>query len=152
MEQINALPEGSKVVLLGEARVFYFTTPHVYATVYNTHPFLGKLDDVAAVKEYVNANGITHVYVNWDEVQRLESTYTFTLDDGKHGGLLLTEARWKALAALLRGSMKAVWQTGGPYGPSLSGPAAQNLTWARTRNGKPGSGAAQVHQLYEVTR
>jgi hypothetical protein len=95
---VNALDPGSRVMLVGEARTFYLQTPHDYATVFNHHPLalaVGQfMPDVTAtatapdtadsrvsdpgarkVLKWLADRGITHVLVNWWEMERLQATY-----------------------------------------------------------------------------
>ncbi len=76
---LNALPEGSRVLLVGEARTFYLRRPCTYATVFNRHPLeeaarLGQPKDVLG---WLTRSGYTHVLVHWGEVGRLRRTYGF---------------------------------------------------------------------------
>jgi hypothetical protein len=72
------LPPDSRVLLVGEARAFYFLRPVAYAAVFNRHPLtdiLNEADGDAAVVERLRAARYTHVLVNWPEVARLSATY-----------------------------------------------------------------------------
>ncbi len=77
----DELPEDCKVLLVGEARAFYFLRDVDYCVVFNRHPFVTVVESAAAsseVHEWLNANGYTHVYVGWGEIERLRrSRYGF---------------------------------------------------------------------------
>lgn len=154
MEAVNALPEGSRVLLLGEARTSYLTMPHVYATVYDSHPLLEALHGrPGAAREALQALGVTHVYVNWSEVQRLETTYAFPHQGREFGGLRLTGKAWKYLAELLRENATVLWQAGARLGPDLAADPAENLRWARrwNRHGATlASGSTPLFQIYKL--
>ena len=72
------LPPSGKVLLVGDAKAFYFRKPVDYAVVFNRNPFV---EQVRAAKhdsdiiEWLQAAGYTHVLVNWSEVERLAGTY-----------------------------------------------------------------------------
>lgn len=93
---VNDLPPDSKVLLIGEARPFYFRRSVDYWTAFNRNPFLEELkfriDDQnerapaegassslgQALLEWLRARGYTHLLVNWSEVYRLTRTYQFS--------------------------------------------------------------------------
>ncbi|HOF17497.1 MAG TPA: glycosyltransferase family 39 protein, partial [Phycisphaerae bacterium] len=79
--ELGMLPEGSRVMLLGEARAFYFPTGTIYATVFDEHPLASALrrhpDNTPAVVEQLKAMGVTHLWVNWPEMWRLAHSYGF---------------------------------------------------------------------------
>lgn len=74
------LPEGSRLLLVGEAQGFYFPPDTVYATAFDANP-LAEL--VAAglepdeVVRRLRDRGITHLWVNWSELARLATTYGY---------------------------------------------------------------------------
>ncbi len=77
----HELPEGSKVLLIGEARAFYFLGDVDYCVVFNRSPFVEAVeaaDDLSAVGAWLTAKGYTHVYVCQSEIERLRrSRYGF---------------------------------------------------------------------------
>ncbi len=86
---MNGLPEGSRVLLVGEARVYYLEVPTVYAVVFSDGSIEGILAGgpepaLARMREL----GITHLYVNWCEIRRLRETYGYTYDGRKRVGYL----------------------------------------------------------------
>ncbi|QDT63049.1 hypothetical protein [Calycomorphotria hydatis] len=86
------LPEGSKVLLVGEAQIFDAEFPLDYNTVFDQSIFekwtgeiiLGEplekwpLRSAEEIRETFQRNGITHVYVNWVEILRYRTTYGYT--------------------------------------------------------------------------
>jgi hypothetical protein len=74
------LPAGSRLMLLGEAKAFYFPPGTIYATVFDPHPLadLAKRDlPPAEAAKRLAEMGVTHVWVDWREVWRLANTYGF---------------------------------------------------------------------------
>jgi hypothetical protein len=74
------LPANSRILLIGEARAFYFPPHTAYATVFNAQP----LDEMirqglspAAILAQLRRDGITHLWFNWSEISRLAVTYGF---------------------------------------------------------------------------
>ncbi|HZW33690.1 MAG TPA: hypothetical protein VFF52_23415, partial [Isosphaeraceae bacterium] len=83
LAQLNAvLPPGSKVLLVGQAAVFYIDHPLVYNTVFNheTIETLARGRSPDQVRRALRERGITHVYVDWAEIARYRSPghYGFT--------------------------------------------------------------------------
>ena len=78
----DELPEGSKLLLVGEARAFYFLGDVSYCTVFNRNPFVEAVEaatDASDVGAWLTAHGYTHVYVGWSEIGRLRrSRYGFS--------------------------------------------------------------------------
>lgn len=76
----NALPKGSRLLLIGEARGFYFPPNTVYATAFDKHPLERLIDHGIPPDEILRelrGRGITHIYVAWPEVLRLAHTYGY---------------------------------------------------------------------------
>ena len=78
----SALPPGSKVLLVGQAGVFHLDHPVVYNTVFNreTIETLARGRTPEQVGAALAALGVTHVYVDWSEIDRYRSpgNYGFT--------------------------------------------------------------------------
>ncbi|NLX13227.1 MAG: hypothetical protein GXY44_06170, partial [Phycisphaerales bacterium] len=77
---INQLDSRASVLLLGEARTFYFRIPVEYAVVFNPQPLaedirLGR--SAISIVENLSARGVTHVLAHWEEMERLRRTYGF---------------------------------------------------------------------------
>jgi len=75
-----ALSDEARILLVGDAKGFYFPPGTVYATAFDTHP-LAELLDRGATPEQVLADlrsrGVTHLWVNWFEIARLARTYGY---------------------------------------------------------------------------
>ncbi|MFH0982506.1 MAG: hypothetical protein V2A79_13350 [Planctomycetota bacterium] len=75
------LPQDAKILLVGEARAFYFLRDVDYFVVFNRNPFVGAAEAATApsdVHAWLTAHGYTHVYVAWGEIERLRrSRYGF---------------------------------------------------------------------------
>ena len=70
----NALGPQSRLMLIGEAKGFFFPAGTIYATVFDDHPFQEALaggDPAGALSRA----GVTHVFVAWPEISRLAETY-----------------------------------------------------------------------------
>ena len=79
----NALPEGARVLLVGEARAFYFPPHTAYATLFDPQPIAAALAGDAPPREVVRRlrrMGVTHVFVAWAEIVRLSRTYGWPAD------------------------------------------------------------------------
>ena len=90
---INAnLPKDARVLCVGEAQVFDLRRESVYNTVFDRsifqewfgQPIVGApaaqwpLRDAREIRAKLRKEGITHVYVNWQEVNRYRKTYGYT--------------------------------------------------------------------------
>ncbi len=104
---VNALPAGSKVLLVGEVRRALFRVPVVYATVWDRHPLEDALADAdpARAAERLREMGITHLCWNRGEARRLKKSY---------GYLRITPKQMRALIRLHRRHLRFVklWQGG----------------------------------------
>jgi hypothetical protein len=76
------LPPRAKVLLVGQAAVFHLNHPVVYNTVFNRETFetLARNRTPAQVAQSLHERGITHIYVDWFEIDRYRSpgNYGFT--------------------------------------------------------------------------
>jgi hypothetical protein len=76
------LPAGARVLLIGQAAVFHMNHPVVYNTVFNRETFetLARGRTPAEVARALYQRGITHLYVDWFEIDRYRSpgNYGFT--------------------------------------------------------------------------
>ncbi len=82
------LPEGSKVLLVGEAQIFDARFPLIYNTVFDVSIFeqwcsanvpelpAGQqpFKPIVDIKQKLADEGITHVFVNWQEIVRYRTT------------------------------------------------------------------------------
>lgn len=87
----NVPPDGA-VLLVGEARVFYFERRLLYSAVFNDHPIEPALQladqDVPQAVAALRATGATHLLVNWPEVARLSTSYRYRREGSTHAGYL----------------------------------------------------------------
>jgi len=100
-----SLPEDARVMLVGDAKAFYYPPHTVYATVFDTPPLLEMADkhpDPLQLAAALRQRGITHIVVDWTEIWRLAGTYGYPaplsaplwprLQDGRGPGLPVLEA------------------------------------------------------------
>lgn len=75
------LPSDAKILLVGEARAFYFQRDVDYCVAFNRNPFFvaaRAAKSPADLLRWLRARGYTHVLVNWSEIDRIASTYGFS--------------------------------------------------------------------------
>jgi hypothetical protein len=74
------VPPGSRFLLVGDSRAWYWPEDTIYATAFDSHP-LAELADAHApagkMLEVLRALGITHIVVNWYECWRLAGSYGY---------------------------------------------------------------------------
>ncbi len=77
----HQLPPEAKILLVGEARGFYFQRAVDYCVVFNRNPFIEVVQAARADGEiiaWMHDQGYTHILVNWSEIRRLRgSRYGF---------------------------------------------------------------------------
>ena len=74
------LPPTAKVLYVGEARVYYAHNPVVWSTAFDQHPLTEMIQRAGTEKELLSLmreQGITRVYVNFSELQRLSKDYGY---------------------------------------------------------------------------
>lgn len=74
------LEADSRVLLVGEARAFYMPANVDYCVVFNRNPFADAVAEAESDEDiirWLNASGYTHLFVFWNEMQRLRRTYGF---------------------------------------------------------------------------
>ena len=74
------LPGDAHVLLVGEARAFYFERSCDYCVVFNRNPFAIAAEDAptpAALLQWLRSQGYTHVLVHYNEMRRLRGSYGF---------------------------------------------------------------------------
>jgi hypothetical protein len=74
------LPQGSRLLLVGEVPAFYFPANTVYATAFDTHLLAELIDRGLSARQIhseLRRSGITHIWVNWWEILRLATTYGY---------------------------------------------------------------------------
>lgn len=70
----DRLPEGSRVLIVGDAAVLYVETPYAYATTWDTSPMLEVIrahEEPAQWTGALKEMGFTHVYADLSEMDRL---------------------------------------------------------------------------------
>lgn len=74
------LPPDAKILLVGQAAVFHLRHPIVYNTVFDREILEQVARDAAPgeIRSRLRDLGVTHVYVDWPEVERYRSTYGYT--------------------------------------------------------------------------
>lgn len=75
------LPASAKVLVIGDARAFYFQRRVDYCVVFNRNPFVETVENASDPSEimlWLRKRGCTHVLVHWNEVARLTHTYGFS--------------------------------------------------------------------------
>lgn len=78
--ELNRLPEGARLWLVGDAAVFYVQRPFHYTVVFNRDPWITfalEAHDPAAALEWLRIRSVTHVVFSWAEIERLRGTYGF---------------------------------------------------------------------------
>lgn len=109
VDYINDLPAGSKVLLIGEAEVYYFDTPIVYSVVFNDNLIEDLISDRSSARDRLVEKGITHVFVNWPEFGRLRKTYSYPYRGERMPGYL-PHMSLEAIRELFRlFSLQAAW-------------------------------------------
>jgi len=77
-----SLPPDAKVLMVGQAAVFHFEHPLIYNTVFDDETFetLAKGRTPAEVRAALKRLGVTHVFVDWFDIERYRSpgNYGFT--------------------------------------------------------------------------
>ena len=74
------VPTGTKVLLLAESRPFYLRSNYIYNTVFDKCPFVEIIlanTGTDELMDYLRQEKITHIYVNWSELERLQRYYRF---------------------------------------------------------------------------
>ncbi|MGO9245018.1 MAG: ArnT family glycosyltransferase [Verrucomicrobiia bacterium] len=87
------LPAGAKVLYVGEARAYYAKQSVVYSTAFDQNPLTAMSRAARTPEELVAAlrtQGITHVYVDYPELNRL-----------RHGYSYMTDANWSLIKDVL---------------------------------------------------
>lgn len=77
----HELPANAKVLMLGEARAFYFQREVDYCVVFNRNSFVEFVENAKnadQIMQWLRDRGYTHVLVHWHEIARLTRTYGFS--------------------------------------------------------------------------
>jgi hypothetical protein len=98
------LPSDAKVLYVGECRVFYAKQPALWSTAFDQHPLTAMSNEAKTTEELLTelrAKGVTHVYMNFAELERLQRGYDYMLD-----------ANWNLIRNTLQHHATEVHRTG----------------------------------------
>ena len=98
------LPVGAKVLYVGESRVYYAKHPVLWSTAFDQHPLTAMSNGAKTEEELAAAlrtRGITHVYINFAELDRLRRGYNYMVD-----------ANWNLIRYTLQHQATEVHRTG----------------------------------------
>ena len=73
----HELPEDAHILLVGDARPFYFQRKVTYCVVFNRNPFAEVVATAATIEEVIDwlrTRGYTHVLAHWSEMHRLRTS------------------------------------------------------------------------------
>jgi hypothetical protein len=77
----KGLPSGAKMLMVGDARIYYVGRPCDYWVTFSRSPFAEAVaaagGDAGRIVDWLGRAGYTHVYVDFGEIQRLQRTYGF---------------------------------------------------------------------------
>jgi hypothetical protein len=79
----HELPKDARILLVGDAKAFYFQRDVDYCVTFNRNPFFvaaRTADSAGELLHWLGERGYSHVLVNWSEVGRLSETYGFSPD------------------------------------------------------------------------
>lgn len=102
-----ALKPGSRVLFIGEARTFYCDQTPLYSVVFNVSPLEKMLRESKSADDLrarMKAAGVTHLYFNYAEWTRLDTTYALVGEAGRAQWKLAqwTPAQSRLMTELLR--------------------------------------------------
>lgn len=115
------LPQGSKVLFVGEARVYYCDVPFAANTVFDDWllsrlwreaPAEGRAD---FVHRRLGELGFTHIYVNYPELERERASFTFSFK-GKSIPGVPEEISASLFHSALAGRLRRIAEFGAPKG------------------------------------
>lgn len=120
----NELAQDAKVLLVGEAATFYIRREILSSTVFDQKPLeemLRKRLGPEEIAHRLEASGITHLFCNWREVARLNSTYSYEFRGKKFPGYsaYITPKVFDEMEA--KGVIEAVASFGFPGEPRAAG-------------------------------
>lgn len=95
---MNNLPQDARILLVGEAEIYYFNRRIIYSVVFNDD-IIEKLitGGPAEVRRRLAKEGVTHVFVNWPELWRLRRTYSYEYNGRTRPGYLPHMSDWEIL-------------------------------------------------------
>ncbi|MBA2124428.1 hypothetical protein B9J78_05810 [bacterium Unc6] len=80
---INLLPQDSKVLFFGDAQTFYIDRDVLSSSVFNRNPMekiISQSSSASQVADKIKEQGITHIYINFSEINRLSRGYGYLND------------------------------------------------------------------------
>jgi len=98
------LPGNAKLLYVGEARAYYARNPVVWSTAFDQNPLTAMSREAKSPEELLaklRERGITHVYVNFSELDRLRTGYNYMVD-----------ANWGLIRNTLENDAREVHQSG----------------------------------------
>ena len=119
------VPPGSKILFLGEARTFYCRRDHVASVVFDTHPLeriMAQSSTPDDVRSGLQAEGITHLYINTVELWRLQESYRYMFGGSERLGML-DNFNWRLFDSFARQHLRLVQVFGGSR--------AENYEWGK---------------------
>jgi hypothetical protein len=114
MQAVNdpeLLPRNAKVLFLGEARMFYCRRVHAASTVFDTNA----LEEIVRaartpedIREGLQKQSITHLYVDTAELRRLQTTYRYFYEGRERLGML-DGFNWELFGRFAKEYLRPVW-------------------------------------------
>jgi 4-amino-4-deoxy-L-arabinose transferase-like glycosyltransferase len=98
------LPRNVRVLYVGEARVYYANHPVLWSTAFDQHPLTAMSREANTTKDLLTrlrSQGVTHVYLNPSELERLRKGYHY-----------LADANWGLIDDLLQNHAHVIHQSG----------------------------------------
>ena len=92
------VPAGGRLMLVGEARTYYFNPRLRYAVVFGDHPIepalaAARRGDWQQAEALLRGTGATHVLINWLELRRLATSSGYLLEGEASG--YLPDLNWR---------------------------------------------------------
>ncbi len=107
----DLIPHNAKILFLGEARMFYCRRVHVASTVFDTNA----LEEIVRaartpedIRDGLRKQGITHLYVDTEELRRLQTTYRYVYNGQRRLGML-DGFNWDLFARFATEYLRPVW-------------------------------------------
>jgi 4-amino-4-deoxy-L-arabinose transferase-like glycosyltransferase len=111
LDDPDLLPHKAKVLFLGEARMFYCRRVHAASTVFDTNA----LEEIVRaartpedIRDGLQKQGITHLYVDTEELHRLQTTYRYFYNGREQLGML-DGFDWDLFARFAKDYLRPVW-------------------------------------------
>jgi len=98
------LPSDAKVLYVGEARAYYAKQTVVWSTAFDQHPVTAMSRQARSAEELLaalRAQGITYLYVNYSELDRLRRGYQY-----------LANANWDVIQDVLKNHARVIHEFG----------------------------------------